>query len=74
MALEGDSYFFRVAIKSKCDHPVNYLVSMFADDWVANVEHAYPTMDIQACVNLESSDNVIACLVTVDQSQPLTGW
>ena len=44
--MDDDTYFFRTAIKSECADPVSYLVGMYADDWVMNMEHAHPNMNI----------------------------
>jgi hypothetical protein len=72
--LSGGDYFFRAAIRNDCNYPVSYLVSMYAEDWVTNMDQAYPVIDVGACINIDKTENVIACLVTLDKKNPITGW
>ena len=57
--MEDGDYFFRTALKSECPDPVSYLVGMYADDWVLNMDHAYHYMDINSCIASDATDNVI---------------
>ena len=68
------NYFFRTALKSKCEHPVIYAIAMYADDWIANLEHVYKDFDLVTCEMGDAKNDVIECFVRLTPEHPQTGW
>ena len=71
---EGDKFFFRTAIKSKCPGPITYAVGMYFDDWTINMEHAHKEMELLDCHVDPSDEEIYECLVRVSPELPFTGW
>jgi len=71
---KGDKSFSRLGIKSKCPMPVGYAISMYSDDWSANMGHTYKTLDIIDCKVINEAEDIQECVIQVTPSKPLTGW
>ena len=48
---KNGTYFYRTVIKSKCKAKVTYLVAMYSNDWIVNMEYKYPGIDINSCAD-----------------------
>ena len=69
-----NSWFFRVALKSKSPQPVTYAVAMSYKDWTSNMVHAYPDMLLDGCHVTAKDPEIIECLIRLTKDHPFTGW
>ena len=69
-----DSWFYRVALKSRCLQPVTYAIAMTPDDWTVNLALAYPDILVDGCHFSKENPDLIECLIRLTPDHPVTGW
>ena len=72
--MDGDDVLhIRTGLKSECDEPVYYYVSMRANDWLDHIERAFPGMQVHSCDDKDEAGD-ISCLFILDEDHPMAGW
>ena len=69
-----DSWFYRVALKSRCLQPVTYAIAMTREDWSVNMALAYPDILIDGCHLSAENPALVECLIRLNHGHPVTGW
>lgn len=60
---KGAKQFSRLAIKSTCPKPVAYGISMYTDDWGANMMFTYKDFDLLDCKVTNVADDIQECII-----------
>ena len=60
---KGEKRFNRAGLKSTCPGPVAYGISMYSEDWGANMMHTYKDFDIIDCKVTNAADDIQECVL-----------